>query len=138
MPGSYTIDQQHRVVFSRGWGTLAEGELTAHSSALRADPRFEPGFHQIVDLRDVETFNITPVGVRTQTEITPFSKQTPRAFVVASDVAYGMARMYTSSVGGESSSIHIYRDMRDALVWVGLDPSTEWPAGPADRTFDGG
>ena len=136
MPGSYTLDTDRRVVFSRGWGSLAEAELTAHSRALRADPRFDSAFAQIVDLRDVKTFEVTPMDVRGQAENTPFAVTSRRAFVVASDVGYGMARMYQSSFPGEANGIHIYRDMGEALSWVGLEPWTPWPEGPAEQTFE--
>ncbi len=44
--------------------------------------------------------------------------------------------MYQSSVAGDLEDILISHSMSDALEWLGLDSSMEWPAGAADRTFE--
>jgi hypothetical protein len=49
MPASYLIDMPRGIVFSRGWGLLTDAEILSHVQTLRADPRFDPGFRQVID-----------------------------------------------------------------------------------------
>lgn len=105
MPASYTIDTLLGVVFSRRWGVLTDRELSAHSRALGQDPRFEPMFRQLADLRDVERFDVSAIGVRALAELNPFARDIRRAGVVRSDVSFGILRMYQSSLLGSYDDI---------------------------------
>jgi hypothetical protein len=136
MPGSYTIDPKNSIVFSRAWGALTDAELAAHARALQEDPHFDPGFRQLADFRDVGELRVTAEGVRSLVHLNPFAKDARRAFVVGTDVMYGMVRMYQLTLDVEPGSIHVCRSMDEALEWLGLDRSLKWPAGPADATFD--
>lgn len=130
MPASYAIDTRLRVVFSRRWGVLTDRELSAHSRALEHDPRFEPTFRQLADLRDVERFEVSAIGVRALAQLNPFARESRRAGVVGSDASFGILRMYQSSLMGSSDDILVCRSLDEALEWIGLEPSTPWPSEP--------
>jgi hypothetical protein len=128
MPVSFSIDTQRGVVFSRRWGALSDAELRAHSWALVRDPRFQPTFRQIADLRDVARFDVSVDGIAQVAALNPFASDARRAAVIATDVAFGILRMYQSTATAEPENIFISRSLGEALTWIGLDPSTPWPA----------
>ena len=117
MPGSYLIDVQRRIVFSRGWGVLTDDEIMSHASTLREDPRFEPTFCQVIDFGDVRELKVTTPGVRSVAQRNPFRPDSRRAVVAPSDEAFGLGAL------------------GPALEWIGLDPSTEWPTETPHATF---
>ena len=136
MPGSYLIDEDRRIVFSQGWGVLTDDEILGHVRALRGDARFQPAFHQILDFRRVSEIKLSTTGIHAVAQRNPFSPDGHRAFIVASDEAFGLARMYAAYTEIPDNPIRIYRSLGPALEWVGLDATLEWPVQPAHATFD--
>jgi hypothetical protein len=110
---------------------ITDWELTTYARALRADPRFDPSFRQLVDLRGVEAFDLTIHGVRELASLNPFAATARRAVIVRDDCAFGMVRMYQSCLPN-AESLLVCRDMRDAIEWIGLDASTPVESGPSD------
>jgi hypothetical protein len=135
MPGSYLIDVPRRTVFTRGWGVLTDEEIIAHARALRADPRFEPRFSQIIDFSDLEEIKATATAVERIAERNPFDAGARRAFVVATDEMHGMVRMYWSYTGVAPEQFKLFRSLAPALEWLGLEGMTQWPKEPPDATF---
>jgi hypothetical protein len=87
MPGSYLIDLAHRLVFSRGWGVLTDDDIASHAETLRKDPRFDQGFQQIADFRDLSEIRLTAAGIHGVAQINPFRRDSRRALVVPSEAA---------------------------------------------------
>ena len=75
-------------------------------------------------------------GIRAVAERNPFAPDAHRAFVVASDEAFGLARMYAAFTDIPNNPINIFRAVGPALEWVGLDPALEWPTESPHATFD--
>jgi hypothetical protein len=128
MPGSYLIDQTRSLVFSRGWGVFTDEELYWHASTLRADPRFDPGFRQIVNFLDLTDVRVSPEGVRTIAQINPFRTDSRRAVVVPSDLVFGLTRMFEAHSNSSPDEFRVFRTLEPAFEWVGLDRVTAWPA----------
>ncbi len=120
----YQIDDGRCVVFVRGWGTVANDDIAAVTSALAADSRFRPEFGAVVDMRNIDDDLITPAFL-TQIRHSVFAEQSRRAFVVSRAVDYGMARMYQLMLG--SDVIDVFRVLGEAYEWLGLPADTPWP-----------
>jgi hypothetical protein len=135
MPGSYLIDVPRRIVFSRGWGKVTEEEVLAHARALRDDPRFEPGFRQLIDFRDIDRFELTSAGVQHIAQRNPFRTDARRAFVVAQEEVFGMIRMYWSYAEADPKQFRVFRAIGPALEWIGLNAAEPWPATEPDVFF---
>jgi len=135
VPASYRIDTTRGIVFSRGWGELSDEEVAAHAQALRADPRFDPTFKQIVDFRELTDIRVTSGGVRDVARLNPFRRDARRAFVVASGEAFGLTRMFGFFTDSHNDQFSIFHAIEPAYEWVGLDPATAWPSDAPDRTF---
>lgn len=135
MPASYLIDVSRGIVFSRAWGILTDQHIADHAAALRADPRFDPGFRQIIDFGDVTEILVTTQGVRAVAGRNPYHRDARRAFRVVTDEAYGLSRMFFAYIEASEDDFAIVRAMAPALEWIGLDPQTPWPSQAPDKTF---
>ena len=139
MPGSYVLDISLRLVLSRAWGVLTAEELLAHASALGKDPRFEPDFNQLSDLRDVRGVALASPDIRDLARLNPFGAGARRAIVSATDEVFGLSRMYEMVRDQPSDEIIVFRDLPPALEWLGLSGRPELSAlleREAERVFD--
>ena len=133
MPASYRIDRVHGVVLSRGWGVLAADEVVAHYRDLASDPDFDPGFVQLIDLRNVERIDMSFAAVRSVAERPVFAAGQRRAILVSNTEQFGVARMYGSLCAFEGEVVDVFRELEAAARWLGIpagavrgdDPPTE-------------
>jgi len=135
MPASYLIDTTRGIVFSRSWGEVTDEQVSAHAQTLGADPRFDPGFKQIVDFRELTDIRVTSGGVRDVARLNPFKRDARRAFVVASGEAFGLTRMFGFFTDASNDQFAIFHAMEPAFEWIGLAPDTPWPTEPPDAKF---
>ncbi|MEW5915466.1 MAG: hypothetical protein AB1762_03630 [Gemmatimonadota bacterium] len=127
MPLSHVIDQNLRVVLCRAWGVVRDEELNELFVSLRDDPKFDPHFGQLLDLRSAVLFDVTTVGVMSAARNDPFARTSRRAIVVDSEAAFGIGRVYLLSVDATSAQACIVRDASEALDWLGIAPETVQP-----------
>ncbi|MEO8201142.1 MAG: hypothetical protein ABI679_11520 [Gemmatimonadota bacterium] len=120
MPGAYNIDPHRHLVLSRGWGVVTNDDFMVHARELTEDPRFQPTFSQLSDLRDAERLELDTFTVRRLAAISPFGAGSRRALVVSSDLAFGMARMFQTLREGNGEELQVFRDIDAALDWLGL------------------
>lgn len=135
MPGSYLIDVPNRIVFTRAWGVLADKEIIAHAASLRTDPRLGPEFKQVATFLDTTALLLTSAAIRAVALDNPFPRDARRAFVVPSDEAYGLSRMFMLYLDADPQAFAIFRALEPALEWVGLTRSALWPDKVPDKTF---
>jgi hypothetical protein len=135
MPGSYLIDVESGVVYSRAWGVLTDEEVAAHSETLRADPQFKPDFRQIVDFRELTDIRLSGAGVRELARHNAFHRNARRAFVVASDESFGLVRMFGMFADSDVETFTIVRTLEAAFEWIGMEATTPWPDRAPDRFF---
>jgi hypothetical protein len=122
MPESYEIDTARELVLSRAWGILSDADLYNHYFRLRVDPSFEPTFCQLVDLREVVRIDISAQAIASVASATLFKPTTRRAFVVATDVAFGLSRMFAAYTERAGGSVAVFRTCFEAELWLGLTP----------------
>lgn len=123
MPSVYTIDVERGVIFSKGTGVFTYADFLDHMARLLADPRFHPDLHQLTDGRALTSLDVTAEQIRDLALRSIFSVRSRRAFVVGSDLQFGLTRMFAAY--REIIGVHeiaVYRDMRDALAWFNLPP----------------
>ena len=138
MPASYLIDVANGIVYSKGWRVLTDEQIAAHATTLVADPRFDPGFRQIVDFRELTEIKVSGAGVRDVARMNPFRRDARRAFVVGSEEAYGLTRMFGFFTDANEDQFRIFRAIEPAFEWINLDPASPWPGGAPDKTFGEG
>ena len=131
MPCSYTILPESRFVYTRGWGVVTDAMILAQARALKSDPRFKPSFAQLYDLREA-TLAFTSAGMREVALISPFGVGARRAFVSgSSDSLFGMVRMYEALREHVPDEVIVFRDVQEALRWLGNSAPPGWQDIPA-------
>jgi hypothetical protein len=134
MPASYRIDREHGVVLSRAWGVLAADEVVAHYRDLASDADFDPGFVQLIDLRNVERIEMSFAAVRSLAERPVFAAGQRRAIVVSTTEQFGVARMYGSLCAFAGEVVDVFRKLETAAWWLGIpDCAVRSDDPPAER-----
>ncbi len=122
MPADYTIDNAHRVVFSRAWGVLTDDDLLEHQRRLKADPAFDPSFNQLFDFRAVTESRLTSEGIRLLARRNAFGAHAKRAFVVLSPVMFGMMRMFEILTADDPDELRVQvNHIAEAYRWLELE-----------------
>ena len=121
MPLKYEIDKQRGIVFTCASGGFTDTDALADQMRLKADPDFDPEYRQLLDFSDVNTFELTPAGVRSLASGDPWGEGARRAFVAPNDLAFGMLRMHQCYVEDRHQEIIVVRTMSEAINWLELD-----------------
>src|SRR5882724_1470937 len=121
MPADFYIDTQHGIVYSKATGVLGRAEALDHMDRLSQHPEFRLEFNQLFDFREVAKVELTPEQVQVLAMRKIFSERSKRAFVVSSDLQFGLSRVFEAyrNLAGEKG-ISIFREMAGALSWLGL------------------
>lgn len=119
---SYQIDVDRRLVMTKAWGILTDGDILAHKEGLLNDPAFGPGMSELSDVRAIERLDVTTAGVRAMVnhDTANATRQSGHrlAVVVASDPVFGMARMY-QLMGDQEHKVGVFRTIDEARAWLG-------------------
>jgi len=121
MPADFYIDTQHGIVYSKATGVLDRAAVLDHMDRLSQHPEFRPEFNQLLDFRETTKVELTAEQVQVLAMRKIFSERSKRAFVVSSDLQFGLSRVFEAyrNLAGEKG-ISIFREMAGALSWLGL------------------
>ncbi len=121
MPCRYTINPEARVVSAEYYGTLELADVRKNQSEMRADPGFDPSFNYLVDLRGVQTMGLSSMDMQTASQESFFNDNIKVAVVAATDLHFGMSRVFEMSHDKREKTVKVFRDADDARRWIGLD-----------------
>ena len=125
VPMAYKINSEHKIVISTGNGTLTFAESLTHQENLREDPNFIPKFSQLMDLTLVTKMELKSDELQRLAAHSVFANDSRRSFLVSSDLAYGLFRMFQTFRNNEGENgIQIFRELGPALNWVHLTTSS--------------
>jgi hypothetical protein len=135
MPTSYEIDPVQELVRCRARGVFSNADLRDHYHALVADPRFHSSYRCLIDLRDVTDFALESWMIAEVASWPVFDAGTRRAIVADTDVAFGLARMFSLIAERVGQDIHVFRGLEEALEWLDAptDPGREPDISPSPR-----
>jgi hypothetical protein len=125
MPADFELLRPARTVLSRGWGALTDADLFDHMTRIAA--LFEQGaldgdWAQIYDFTAVDNVDgVSTAGIRRVAEGNPWPHYTVRAFIVATDETFGLARMYQSLGDPKTGDLCITRSAADADAFIGRE-----------------
>lgn len=100
-------------------------------------PDFDPDMNALWDLRQADFSHIMPEDVRALMHVVTSNWVRPGkcrcAILVASEIEYGVARIYESQFGRNAPClIKVFLDMRDALPWFVGREENRIPIVPAN------
>lgn len=115
---AYSIDTANRFVSVRFTKRLTFGDIENYAFALRSDPRFDPIFSELIDLRDVEEVALSAKQLlNLADQVDPFTLRSKRAFVARSQAQINAARMHRI-LRPESSNIRVFFSIDEAEQWI--------------------
>jgi hypothetical protein len=120
VPAEHDIDVPRRLVRTREWGELSDGDLREMYESLRRDPAFDPSFRQLCDLRSVTRITTSVETLRFIAQRRIFQPGTRRAFVVGREVDFGLARLFQAYSEVEGQTVEVFRNMSEAEAWLGI------------------
>jgi hypothetical protein len=121
MPLDYSIDTQRGMVFSKATGSFRAADALDHMKRLSADANFRPTYNQLIDFREISALELSTDQIRDLASTAIFGPGSKRAFVVSTDLQFGLGRVFSAyrHIEGEKG-IMIFREMKDALHWLSL------------------
>jgi hypothetical protein len=121
MPFDFSIHAAQGVVYSSARGIFSRTDALEHVKRLKQEPDFHPGLNQLFDFRTATTIDLSGEEIEQLAVRDVFSKQSKRAFVVSSNLQFGMARMFAlyRDTRGETG-VQVFRELPEALAWLGL------------------
>ncbi len=120
MSVAYTIDAELSVVLVKAWGAVTGAELLEATDALHTMPEFARANRELGDYQGVTDFDLDASAIQRLASRSVFAAETRRAVVVSTDVTYGMARMYQMLRERPGDGLYVFRDMDEAITWIGL------------------
>lgn len=118
MPSEYTIYPERRLVSVAFIKRVTFIDIAEYIQTLGSDPRFDPCFSEIVDLRDVDEFQVNvDEALHIADVIDPFSLDSTRVFVAHTPVQVNAARMHAMLWYGKKK-IRVAKTLEQAGAWV--------------------
>ncbi len=115
----YVLDARLRLVTITFPGKVNAPVIAAYAESLRSNPRFDPDFAEIVDLRNVEQLDLKAEEfIRLADQVDPFSTSAKRAFVVGNAVQHHAARMH--KILRLQRNFAIFESLEEARAWISI------------------
>lgn len=121
MPAEYNIDTSLRIVFSAAHGTITDHDAFSHQDNLRNEVGFDPGFSQFFDFTKVTKVELSTEAIHRLAERNLFGLGSKRAFVVSSDLMYGLSRMFQVLITDYQDELTVFRDIHEARRYLSLE-----------------
>ncbi len=128
MPAQHSIDNKNKLIVTTWEGEAVDTDLIEALKKYQQDIQGHPaylGYNEVVDFRKVTKMKVTTEGIKNIGRIASQTDQngTDRklAFIVGSDLAFGLARMYEVYRGftrKTNKEIRTFKNKDDAYKWV--------------------
>ena len=123
----YRIHEGLRLVVTQYLNTVTDDTFVSSYEHLLNDPAMQPGFSELVDLSEAENLKITSAGMQKagrliETFLRGQSEGMRTAVFAPFDRGFGLARMYEMLNDRSTESVMVFRDLDEAMRWLGKDP----------------
>jgi hypothetical protein len=135
MPYRYHVLPEHRLGLSQLQGIISGAELMDIALALTGDPRWQVGFDELWDARNIQELDMEPAMARDLSDLPlAFTERfgpAQVAVVVTRDVDYGLSKLFSHSASHNGRKVQPFRSMEEAQAWLSLPDeaitaSTAW------------
>lgn len=101
--------------------------MTAYRS-LYTDENYQSGINELADLRKADLSQVSNEGPYELKSLTESFERTKvcaikSAILTSSDLAYGLASMYSGASGFLKEQVKVFRAEKEALTWLGIEKS---------------
>lgn len=122
MPHHFKFDAEHRILLVVMEGRIDGSDIVQIDRDMRARIRLTNPLAGISDLTGVTGFDVPGEIIRSlaRQKPAPFPPETPRFIVAASDLLFGMMRMYELAADRPEGKLTVVRRMEDVLAAMGL------------------
>ena len=125
---SFTIYQEQAFFVSTWIGNITDSDLLSSYKDLYANEKFKPGFHEIADLRKAQLNDVTSDGMSLLVEmmqryLTEKCDDFKTAVIAPDNISFGMSRVYKSMSYNSPENVEVFRELNEALKWIGIDES---------------
>lgn len=117
---SYRIDADRRLLVVTYIGKVTLDDIRAAQALVRADPQFDASFSMLLDGSHGDFSGLSPDDLQRIGIGTPGRPGTKRAFVVNTQVNYGLVRMFHSlaAARGDDFPVALFERLEDAVRWL--------------------
>ena len=117
-PAAYKIIPEKRLVWVKFGKIVSQSDIASYAAGLSSNPLFDPGFSEIVDLRDVEKLDLHGEQMlELADQVDPFSFDSKRAFVVRNATQSHAARMH-QILRIANENLRIFYTVAEAEQWI--------------------
>ena len=123
---SHRIEPARRLVINIARGEITGEDLISAQGATAADPKFDPGFDQLLDLREAVLTDIPASTIAHLAAGSAYRPTSRRAIVVTDLHALALVRMFRGRTEDRRGQIELFSDLAEAEAWLqrGQTPAT--------------
>ena len=113
-----TVDVTRGLIVTRATGVLTFEDVLSARAQAQANPNFNAGYNDLFDLREVTEIRISGAEMARIAATSVLARGVCRAFVVTTQVQYGMARMFSGLAEPHDQNVFVFRDLAVAEAWL--------------------
>ncbi len=129
MPIHFEILEDLRLRLATVSGALEDQGFVETFERYWRSPSYDKALNVLYDFRKLSKFQISTATVQDLADLSLSvhrdSTGVKTAVVASADVVYGINRMYQAFVDRSPNTVEVFREMADALHWVGV-PEDRW------------
>ncbi len=127
MPISYTIHADLGLLVTRYVGVVANDEFVEVYRSILDGSEFRHGFNELADFQKLGELKVTQDAMRDVSGLVSHfykgrSESMRTAVLAPRDDLYGICRMYSAYADPDSEDVKFFKDVSDAMKWLGLNP----------------
>lgn len=120
MPLHHRVLSDQALVLVEASGVLTDADVLAAQERLRTDPEFHNHYCELVDLQRVTSIEVSSATIRQLAQQDLWGPEARRAFVVTSEVGFGLARMFDLLTDERGHEMRVFTTMPEARQWLGI------------------
>jgi hypothetical protein len=115
----YRIERDNHRVVAEVRGTYSYDVALARMRRLQADPDFDPTFSLLMDFREATAVELNHDQVAALSKIHLFAADSRRAYLVATPLQFGLARMFATYRSPTAEDvIRVFTGLNEAVAWL--------------------
>jgi len=121
MPFSNQFYEDKKIMLSTWSGTLNDSDLIHYYMSVYNNSHWQPGFDEIIDLRDADMEPLSDGALRQLSDLTAqcLDGQSLRlALIAPSNISHRLARLYEAFTHVPNESTRVFHHMSEAIDWL--------------------